>query len=95
MNLYWPDAPHAGKSLLQDPVITRIAARYGKTPAQIVLRRWHIEHGLSAIPKSVTPHRIGVFDFALTAAAPAAVDALDTGRRGGPDPDGIKAGSFG
>ncbi|MDX3455765.1 aldo/keto reductase [Streptomyces sp. ME02-8801-2C] len=48
VNLYWPDAPHAGRSPLQDPVITRIAAKYGKTPAQIVLR-WHIEHGLSAI----------------------------------------------
>ncbi|MGW7695124.1 aldo/keto reductase [Streptomyces asiaticus] len=98
VNLYWPDAPHAGKSPLQDPVITQIAARYGKTPAQIVLR-WHIEHGLSAIPKSVTPHRIaeniGIFDFALTADETAAVDALDTGLRGGPDPDSTKADSFG
>ncbi|MET7520285.1 hypothetical protein ABZS88_44485 [Streptomyces sp. NPDC005480] len=61
--------------------------------------RWHIEHGLSAIPKSVTPHRIaeniGIFDFALTADERAAVDALDTGLRGGPDPDSIKADSFG
>ncbi|MDT7847381.1 MULTISPECIES: aldo/keto reductase [Streptomyces] len=98
VNLYWPDAPYAGKSPLQDPVITQIAARYGKTPAQIVLR-WHIEHGLSAIPKSVTPHRIaeniGIFNFALTADETAAVDALDTGLRGGPDPDSIKADSFG
>jgi diketogulonate reductase-like aldo/keto reductase len=61
--------------------------------------RWHIEHGLSAIPKSVTPHRIAeninIFDCALTADETAAVDALDTGLRGGPDPDSIKADSFG
>ena len=75
---------------LTDPVITDLAAKYGKTPAQVVLR-WHIEHGFCAIPKSVKPHRIAenfdVFDFALTAEEVAAIDALDTGVRGGPDPE--------
>jgi diketogulonate reductase-like aldo/keto reductase len=75
---------------LTDPVITDLAATYGKTPAQVVLR-WHIEHGFCAIPKSVKPHRIAenfdVLDFALTAAEVAAIDALDKGVRGGPDPD--------
>jgi diketogulonate reductase-like aldo/keto reductase len=75
---------------LTDPVITDLAAKYDKTPAQVVLR-WHIEHGFSAIPKSVKPHRIAenfdVFDFALTADEVAAIDALDTGVRGGPDPE--------
>ena len=75
---------------LTDPVITDLAATYGKTPAQVVLR-WHIEHGFCAIPKSVKPHRIAenfdVFDFALTAAEVAAIDALDKGVRGGPDPE--------
>ncbi len=75
---------------LTDPVITDLAAKYGKTPAQVVLR-WHIEHGFGAIPKSVKPHRIAenfdVFDFALTAEEVAAIDALDTGVRGGPDPE--------
>jgi diketogulonate reductase-like aldo/keto reductase len=75
---------------MSDPVITDLAAQYGKTPAQIVLR-WHIEHGLCAIPKSVKPHRIAenfdVFDFALTHAEVAAIDALDKGVRGGPDPE--------
>ena len=54
---------------LTDPVITGIAARHGKTPAQVVLR-WHVERGVSAIPKSVRSHRIAenfdVFDFKLT-----------------------------
>jgi diketogulonate reductase-like aldo/keto reductase len=69
-----------------------VATKYGKTPAQIVLR-WHIEHGVSAIPKSVKPHRIkenfDVFDFRLTPDEIAAIDALDAGIRGGPDPETI------
>ena len=60
--------------------------------------RWHIEHGLCAIPKSVTPHRIvengDVFDFGLTDEEMAAIDALDTGVRGGPDPDEVRVDSF-
>ena len=75
---------------LTDPVVTDLAAKYGKTPAQVVLR-WHVEHGFCAIPKSVKPHRIAenfdVFDFALTAEEVAAIDALDKGVRGGPDPE--------
>jgi diketogulonate reductase-like aldo/keto reductase len=74
---------------LRHPTIVTLAERHGKTPAQIVLR-WHIEHGLSVIPKSVRPERISenidIFDFTLTAGEIAAVDALDTGVRGGPDP---------
>jgi 2,5-diketo-D-gluconate reductase A len=57
------------------------------------LLRWHNEHGVVAIPKSVKPHRIDenidVFDFELTADEVAAIDALDTGVRGGPDPEAI------
>jgi diketogulonate reductase-like aldo/keto reductase len=75
---------------LTDPVITEMADKYGKTPAQVVLR-WHIEHGYCAIPKSVKPHRIAenfdVFDLSLTAEEVAAIDALDKGVRGGPDPE--------
>ena len=55
--------------------------------------RWHLEHGFCAIPKSVKPHRIAenfdVFDFSLTAEEVAAIDALDKGVRGGPDPAAI------
>ncbi len=53
--------------------------------------RWHLERGVSAIPESVKPDRIAenfdVFDSALTPDEVAAIDALDTGIRGGPDPE--------
>jgi diketogulonate reductase-like aldo/keto reductase len=90
-----PNAPESAKALknpLGDPVVTRLADRHRKTPAQIILR-WHVEHGVSAIPKSVRPSRIAenfdVFDFELTADEVASIDALDTDVRGGPDPDRI------
>jgi diketogulonate reductase-like aldo/keto reductase len=75
---------------LEHPTVTAIADRYDKTPAQVVLR-WHIEHGVAAIPKSVKPHRIAenidVFDLQLTADEVASIDALDTRVRAGPDPE--------
>lgn len=87
----------AGADPLGDPVITGLAERYGKTPAQVILR-WHVERGVSAVPKSVHADRIAenidVFGFALTADEVAAIDALDTGRRAGPDPEGINTTSF-
>ena len=97
INVYRPADPNAVKNPLQHPVITAIAAKYGKTPAQVVLR-WHLQHGFSAIPKSVKPARIAenfdVFDFALTPAEVASIDALDTNVRGGPDPDSIDTKTF-
>ncbi|MFD6276780.1 aldo/keto reductase [Streptomyces sp. NPDC060209] len=83
---------------LEDSVVTTLADKYAKTPAQIVLR-WHLEHGFSAIPKSVKAHRItenfDVFDFALKPDEVAAIDALDTGVRGGPDPDSLNLDNYG
>jgi 2,5-diketo-D-gluconate reductase A len=77
-----------GKDVLADPTITEFAAKYGKSPAQVVLR-WHLDGGRSAIPKSVRPERIAenlnVFDFALTPHEVGTIDALDTGVRGGPN----------
>ncbi|KRE30504.1 aldo/keto reductase [Agromyces sp. Soil535] len=77
---------------LADPVIGGIADAHGKTPAQVMLR-WHLQEGRSAIPKSVRAERIAenfdVFDFELTAAELEAIDALDTGERGGPEPASI------
>jgi diketogulonate reductase-like aldo/keto reductase len=87
--VYVPGADES-RGPLTDPVITDLAAKYGKTPAQVILR-WHIEHGFCAIPKSVKPHRIAenfdVFDFALAAEEVTAIDALDKGVRGGPNPE--------
>ena len=75
---------------LQNDTIRAIADAHGKTPAQVILR-WHLQEGRSAIPKSVTPARIAenfaVFDFELSAADLASIDALDTGVRGAIDPD--------
>ncbi len=55
--------------------------------------RWHLQQGRQAIPKSVTPSRMAenldVFDFELTADQLAAIDALDTGVRGGPEPEAM------
>jgi diketogulonate reductase-like aldo/keto reductase len=85
-------------STLQDPVIGDIAKAHGKTPAQVMLR-WHLQQGRSAIPKSTKPARIAenldIFDFELTGDQLAAIDALDTGRRGGPEPTDITLATFG
>lgn len=87
---YRPGDADAVKNPLEHPTIVELAANYDKTPAQVVLR-WHLEHGVSAIPKSVKAHRIkenfDVFDFTLTPDEIAAIDALDSGIRGGPDPE--------
>ncbi|MBV6403442.1 MAG: aldo/keto reductase [Flavobacteriales bacterium] len=94
---YRRHASDAPTGPLQDPVITALAAKYRKTPAQIILR-WHLDHGFSAIPKSVNPGRIAenfnVFDFALTPAEIAAIDALDTGVRAGGDPEKFTRNSY-
>jgi diketogulonate reductase-like aldo/keto reductase len=85
------------KNPLKSPVIAEVAAKYGKTPAQIVLR-WHVDHGFSAIPKSVRPERIAenidIFDFSLTTEEIADIDALDTGARGGADPEVVDANTW-
>lgn len=89
---YFTDDPEAAPSPLSHPVITDLAAKHGKTAAQVILR-WHLQHGFCAIPKSVNPRRIAenfaVFDFALADAEMTDVDALDTGLRSGPNPADI------
>ena len=90
-------AGDAAKDPLSQPVVLQLADRYGKTPAQIVLR-WHIDHGLSAIPKSVRKERIeeniGIFDFTLSPEDVRAIDGLDTGVRSGPDPEAFDANTY-
>jgi diketogulonate reductase-like aldo/keto reductase len=64
--------PQAKKDPLAHPTVVGLAGKYGKTPAQIVLR-WHIQHGLCAIPKSIHPERIAenidIFDFSREASS--------------------------
>ena len=81
-----------GGSTLQDATIGEIAQEHRKTPAQVMLR-WHLQEGRSAIPKSTKPERIAenfdVFDFELSEAELARIDALNKRVRRGPEPAGI------
>ncbi|MFD7597607.1 aldo/keto reductase [Kitasatospora sp. NPDC059812] len=83
-------SPLAQGAVLDDPAITAIAARTGKSAAQVVLR-WHLQLGNIVIPKSVTPARIrqnlDVFDFQLTDEDMATIAATDRDLRTGPHPD--------
>ncbi|MEV6909430.1 aldo/keto reductase [Amycolatopsis sp. NPDC051071] len=83
-------SPLAQGSLLSDATLTALAAKYGKSPAQLVLR-WHLQLGTVAIPKSVTPSRIrenlDIFDFELADDDLAALADFDDGTRTGPDPE--------
>ncbi|MCX5042678.1 aldo/keto reductase [Aldersonia sp. NBC_00410] len=93
---FYRDGSHG--STLKDPVIGEIATAHGKSAAQVMLR-WHLQQGRQVIPKSVTPSRIAenfdVFDFELSAEDLGAIDALDTGVRGGPEPEVITRERFG
>ena len=78
------------KGNLAIPTLLRLAEEHGKTPAQIVLR-WHVQHGVVVIPKSVHDYRIrenaDIFDFSLSAEEMTLIDGLNQGKRFGPDPD--------
>ncbi len=80
-------------AMLQDPAIVDVATRYGRTPAQIVLR-WHTQLGYVPVPKSSNAERLAqnldVFDFELTPEELAAISALDR-----PDPEMLDADVFG
>ncbi|MBU3028641.1 aldo/keto reductase [Paracoccus sp. XHP0099] len=70
--------------------VQRIAARLEASPAQVIIA-WHLAHGLSVIPKSQNPARLrqnfAALSLRLEDADIAALDALDSGERTGPDPD--------
>jgi diketogulonate reductase-like aldo/keto reductase len=86
------------KRTFDDPTLLDISRHHGKSAAQVMLR-WHLQEGRSAIPKSTKPDRIAenfdVFDFELSRDQIAAIDALDTGVRGGPEPDSITLEAYG
>ena len=85
-------SPIAKGEVLDDPLVTEVAERVGRTPAQVVLR-WHIQRGNIVFPKSVTPERIRenfeVFDFELEPGDIEKIARLDRGEAGrtGPNPD--------
>jgi 2,5-diketo-D-gluconate reductase A len=83
-------SPIARGEVLGEPILTTLARKYGKSPAQIVLR-WQVQIGNIVFPKSVNPQRIreniDVYDFVLAQDDLAAVEALNAERRTGPDPD--------
>ena len=83
-------SPIAQGKVLDDPVIAKVAAASGKSPAQVVLR-WHIQRGDIVFPKSVTPSRMQenfeIFDFSLSDDDVAAISGLNRDERTGPDPD--------
>lgn len=76
----WAPFGEGRKGTFDDPVIGEIAAKYGKTPAQIMLR-WHIQRGVVVIPKSTHIERMqenfAVFDFSLSAEDMKAITELD------------------
>ena len=88
----------AERSTFEDPTLLKIAETHDKTAAQVMLR-WHLQRGRSVIPKSVKSARLAenldVFDFELTTEQLIDIDALDTGVRGGPEPEAITLETFG
>ena len=82
-------SPIARGALVNTPEVDAIAAKYGKTVAQVTLR-WHLDHGRIIIPRTIRKERMvenfDLFDFALTPAEVAVLDGLETGGRVGPDP---------
>ncbi len=97
INVYRPKDPNAVLNPLKHPTVLAIAGKYKKTPAQVVLR-WQLDHGNCPIPKSVHAERIkenfNVFDFKLTPEEIANIDKLDTGVRGGPNPETLDTKTF-
>ncbi|MFF4047469.1 aldo/keto reductase [Streptomyces chartreusis] len=95
---FYPGYGEDRRSVLEDPVVTAIAGAHGKSPAQVLLR-WGIQQGRSVIPKSTRRRRIAenidVFDFSLTAEELKALDTLETGRRGGPEPENVTLAAYG
>lgn len=76
----WYPLGHGDKGLQEEPVFTKLAEKYGKTPVQVILR-WHVQMGTSTIPGSKNPAHIAdnadIFDFELTDEEMAEVAKLD------------------
>ncbi|WJY27677.1 aldo/keto reductase [Sporosarcina trichiuri] len=85
-------SPLARGQLLENTVLNEIGRRHGKTAAQVIIR-WHLQHDLIVIPKSITPERIlensQIGDFRLTDEEMTAIDGLNRNERTGTDPDSL------
>lgn len=86
----WSPLGGTGGNLMEDGVLRTLAEKYGKTPAQIILR-WDIQRNVIVIPKSTHQDRIisnrEIFDFELSQEDMAAISALNRNQRVGADPD--------
>ena len=75
----WYPLGHGDAKLLAEPVFARLAEKYGRTPAQIILR-WHLQEGNVVFPKTLHPvhmaENIDIFDFSLTDDEMAEINAL-------------------
>nr|WP_321291758.1 aldo/keto reductase [uncultured Trichococcus sp.] len=80
----WYPLGHGDAALIEEPVFTKLAGKYGKTNAQIILR-WHIQEGIIVFPKSSNPvhikENIDIFDFELTEEEMNEIRQLDKGFR--------------
>ncbi|WP_145334124.1 aldo/keto reductase [Paenibacillus xylanexedens] len=83
-------SPLGQGNLMEHPLLQDIATKYGKSPAQVILR-WDLQNGIVTIPKSVTPERIHanteLYDFELTAEEIEQINGLNEHKRFGSDPD--------
>lgn len=80
----WYPLGHGDKALINEPVFAKLAEKYGKTPAQIILR-WHTQMGFIVIPGSKNPDHVRenfeIFDFKLTEDEMKEIAAIDKGVR--------------
>lgn len=85
----WGPLSQGKSDLLERPTLREIADAHGKTPAQVVLR-WHVQQDRIIFPKTSRPERMienaQLFDFELSAAEIAVIDAMDEQRNFGADP---------
>ena len=94
----WSPLGMGRNGLLDAPEVVDVAAAHGVSPAQAIIR-WHLQNGVILFPKSAHPERIrenlDVFGFELSDDELGRLDALDTGKRGGPEPHEVTLESFG
>ncbi|MBR1825417.1 MAG: aldo/keto reductase [Alphaproteobacteria bacterium] len=80
----WYPLGHGDNNLINEPVFTKLAQKYGKTNVQIILR-WHIQEGNSVFPKTTNPQHLrdnfDIFDFELSAEDMAEIAKLNSGKR--------------